>query len=74
MQIWISGCWEERECGYWWTFQQPFQSHSGAVTYWDNDRASSAFKFLFASASNSEVEREVGCSGEQDTPEEPAFG
>ena len=37
-------------------------------------RASSAFKLLFASASNSEVEREVGCSGEQDTPEEPAFG
>ncbi|XP_057408418.1 uncharacterized protein MISFA isoform X2 [Balaenoptera acutorostrata] len=25
-------------------------------------------------ASNSEVEREVGCSGEQDTPEEPDFG
>lgn len=38
------------------------------------NRASSAFKFLFALASNSEVEREVGCSGEQDTPEEPAFG
>lgn len=36
--------------------------------------AMSAFKFISDSDSNSEVEREVACSGEQGPVEQPGFG